>query len=289
MTVRELRGLTKQKSIIDKLIDGDPLTAPSEPLNLRDYLELLLLGGFPFPALALKDPVARAAWFDSYVDDLLSHDIEQIEEPTTRKRDPARLRRYFEAYAVNSGGVCDHKTIYDAAGLNKKTASAYEDLFEKLFVVESVEPWMTNRLSRLTHQPKRYVVDPALACHLLRLDARGILRDGDLTGRLLDTFVMTQLRPEITLSSERVRCYHLRTEGGRQEIDVVLELGGGRVIGIEVKANAAPDADDAKHLVWLRDQLGDRFHAGVVLSSTPRVYGLSDKIVAAPISAIWAA
>jgi hypothetical protein len=59
------------------------------------------------------------------------------------------------------------------------------------------------------------------------------------------------------------------------------------VIGIEVKAAAAPAARDARHLVWLRDQLGDRFVAGVVLHTGPRVFEMGDRIVAAPISSIW--
>ena len=42
-------------------------------------------------------------------------------------------------------------------------------------------------------------------------------------------------------------------------------LAGGDVIALEVKATAAPDADDARHLAWLRDQLSPRFVAGAVL------------------------
>jgi|SRR5579884_2080805 len=287
MTVRERCSRTGAEGVVDKLVEGVPLTAPRTALNLRDYVDLLLVGGFPYPALALSDPVARAAWFDSYVDDLVTHDVEQLEDSKTKPRDPLRLRRYFEAYALTSAGVSDHKTIFEAAQVQQKTAARYAELLEKLYVVEQVQPWMTNRLSRLTHQPKRYVIDPALAAHVLRLDAQGILADGNLLGRMLDTFVAAQLRPEVAVSSHRVRQYHVRTEGGRHEVDIVLELGGDRVIGIEVKAAAAPDAADAKHLTWLREQLGDRFVVGVVFCSTPRVYQLSDRIVAAPIASIW--
>lgn len=69
-------------------------------------------------------------------------------------------------------------------------------------------------------------------------------------------------------------------------MDLLLEFGD-RVIGIEIKAAAAPKADAAKHLGWLRDELGDRFLAGVVLHTGPRVYALGERIVAAPISTFW--
>lgn len=35
------------------------------------------------------------------------------------------------------------------------------------------------------------------------------------------------------------------------------------VFGIEVKASSAPTVDVARHVAWLRDQLGDTFVAGV--------------------------
>ena len=65
------------------------------------------------------------------------------------------------------------------------------------------------------------------------------------------------------------------------------ELAGGRVIAIEVKASAAPRADAARHLEWLRDELGDRFVGGVVLHTGPRVYRLAERITAAPIASLW--
>ncbi|HKU59243.1 MAG TPA: DUF4143 domain-containing protein, partial [Gaiellaceae bacterium] len=154
-------------------------------------------------------------------------------------------------------------------------------------VVEEVPGWMTNRLSRLTEMPKRYVIDPALLAYLLRVDVAGVMRDGDLLGRVIDTFVAAQLRPELAVSDQQPRLYHLRTQGGRQEVDLLIEFGGDRVLGIEVKAAAAVGREEAKHLLWLRERLGDRFLAGVVVHSGPTVFEIDDRIVAAPISTLW--
>ena len=226
----------------------------------------------------------RQAWLESYIEDLLTHDVEVAEEG---RRDRRRLRRYFEAYALNSAGVTDHKTIYDAAEVNKATAVAYEDLLESLLVAEAVPAWRSNRLKRLVHQPKRYLIDPALIAAALRTSVAGVMRDGELLGRVLDTFVAAQLRPELAVSAGRPRLHHLRTEQGRHEIDLVAELAGGRLIGIEVKASGAPTRSDARHLAWLRDELGERFLVGVVLHTGPRAYELGERIRAVPIAALW--
>lgn len=286
MTVRERIDDARAKTFLDKLADGDALTVPANSPDLCGYLDLAFESGFP-PAALLLSGRARRMWLQSYLGDLLTHDVEELEDSATRRRDAERLRRYFEAYALNSAGAADHKTIYDAAGITKVTAAAYERLLTQLLVVDSLPAWASNQLKRLVHSPKRYVVDAALLTTALRLNLQGVMSDGDMLGRVLDTFVVAQLRPETVVADCEPRLHHLRTEGGRHEIDVLVELGGQRVVAIEIKATAAPNADDAKHLRWLRRELGRRFVVGVVLHTGPRIYELSDGILAAPISALW--
>lgn len=67
----------------------------------------------------------------------------------------------------------------------------------------------------------------------------------------------------------------------------MVELGVNRILALEVKAGAAPDANDARHLRWLRDLLGERFLAGAVLHTGPRKYRLDDRVFALPICALW--
>ena len=80
----------------------------------------------------------------------------------------------------------------------------------------------------------------------------------------------------------------VRQQQGRFEIDLLAELAGGRLVGIEVKADAAPRPDSARHLAGLRDRYGDAFTAGIVLHSGPRAYRLGDRLTATPISTLWA-
>ena len=289
MTVREQLARVRGPGFLEQLAAGDQLRLPPDSPDLRGYVELALRSGFPDAALNLSGR-PREAWLDSYIADLLTHDVEQVDGTSTRgrRRDAQRLRRYFEAYALNSAGIADEKTIYDAAGVNRLTAAAYEDLLEDLLIAERVPPWSSNRLKRLVQQPKRYLVDPALIAAGLRLDADGVIRDGDMLGRVIDTFVAAQVRAEASVSAERPRIHHLRTKEARQEVDLLLELAGRRLIGIEVKAGAAPDRNDAKHLAWLRDRHDADFVAGVVFHTGPRLYEIDDRIVAAPISALWA-
>lgn len=283
MTVREQLGLRSFEPFFDRLASGADLTPASQTPDLRGYVDLLLRGGFPEPALRLS-AVSRRRWLESYVDQLLTRDAEQIEVG----RDPIRLRRYLEAYALNTAGIVEDLTLFEAAGINRQTALAYERLLANLLVVDSLPAWTSNRLKRLVLSPKRYVIDPSLAASVLGLDADHVLREGDLLGRLLDTFVVAQLRAEVAVTASRPRLYHLRQQQGRVEVDVLAELSGGRLVGLEIKADAAPTARSARHLATVRDRYPDRFVAGVVLHTGPHAYRLGDRLLAVPISALWA-
>jgi hypothetical protein len=243
-----------------------------------------LRGGFPEIALgAVHD--SRRRWLEGYVGHVVTRDAEV--ETAGRGRDPARLRRYLEALAINTAGTVTDATLYEAAQVDRRTALAYERLLQSLGIVDSVPAWTSNRLKRLVLAPKRYVTEPSLLVGLLGIDQRAVLRDGDVLGRLLDTFVAAQLRAELSANESSARLYHLRDKAGRHEVDLVIEVGARRIIGIEIKATAAPGADDARHLTWLSDQLGEDFVAGVVFHTGPRSFALGDRIVAAPIATLW--
>ena len=74
--------------------------------------------------------------------------------------------------------------------------------------------------------------------------------------------------------------FHVRDANGRPEVDILVELGDGRVIGIEIKADSAPGPDAARHLRWLREAIGSRFALGLVLHTGPRSFRLDRSIAA---------
>lgn len=282
LTVGELEDRLDRGSFIDRLAAGDGVSVESNPPDLRGYIDLSLRSGFPEAALA-PGVRGRRRWLEGYVDQLLTRDAPAIEP----RRDPARLRRYLEAYALNSAGIVSDAALLRAAGINGRTATAYERLLTNMFVIEPMPPWSSNRLRRLSRSPKRYFVDPAVPMAALRLDTDSVLRDGDLLGRLLDTFVAAQLRAESASAETRPRLFHLREEHGRREVDLLAEIGGRDVLAFEVKATSAPSRDAVRHLRWLRERLGERFLAGILFHTGPAVLELDEGIIAAPIAALW--
>jgi predicted AAA+ superfamily ATPase len=283
MTIAEQLGRPGTEPLLDRLARGAELKVPVSPPDLRGYIDLALKGGYPEAALSIS-PGVRHRWLESYLDQALTHDLETLDE----HRDPVRLKKYFEACALHTAGLAEHKTLYEAAGIKRNTAVTYDRLLMNLMIVDQLPAWSSNRLKRLILSPKRYLIDPSLLVGALQVEPATILRDGDLLGRTIDTFVLSQLRSELAVSELRPRLYHLRTEQGRHEVDVIAEYGARNVIGIEIKAGSAPKRDDVRHLIWLKEELGEHFVAGVILHTGSRVYPLADGIIAAPICTLWA-
>lgn len=251
--------------------------------SIDDIVDRALRSGFPDLAYTSRTPRQRALWLSSYLDDLVSRDVSSI----GAQRDPVRLRRYLTVLALNLAGQPTDQALLRDADVNAKTAAAYERALTSLGVVELVPAWVTNRLKRITKGAKRYLTDTGLAAAAAGLTADDVLRSSDLLGRWFDGFATMQFRAEAATMFPAARLHHLRVESGRHEVDLVLDLGNGKVFGLEFKAGTAPTLDDARHLVWLRDEYGKRFVGGVVVHAGQAVVELSDRIGAVPLSACW--
>jgi len=281
LTVRE--QLSKPpRHFVSGLISGESPNLPSDPPDLRDYAEIALRGGFPEPAIELSGSI-RDDWLRSYIEQMLAHDV-----PGDRNGEAqVKIAEFFQAYALNSAGIVNDNTLYEAVGLDRRTARSHTKLLADIGVIAEVPAWSSNRLKRLARSPKRYVADTGLWGAAVRADLDLVMRDGYLLGRLIDTFAANQLRAEAVVDPARPQLYHLRDRDGRHEVDLVADLGAKGMIGIEIKAHSAPTRHYARHLLWLRDLLGDGFKAGAVLHTGPARFALDDRIAAIPICALW--
>ncbi|MDR0284887.1 MAG: DUF4143 domain-containing protein [Propionibacteriaceae bacterium] len=287
MTVRELQAAGPATSIIDRLRSGDP--AQLQPadglagsLDIGDYVALAVRSGFP--QVADVSDKARVSWLESYRDQVVARDSQFA----GRDVNPDKFGRYLEALALHSATVTTTETLLAMTGVSRQTASTYEHLLERLYLTAAVPPWSSRRVQRLVKASKRLLVDAGLMAAIIGEDALGLLFDADLKGRIMETFVAAQLRAELPFAQSRARLTHLRDSNGRREVDFLLEYARGRVVGVEVKASGSVTAHDARHLVWLRDQLGESFAGGVVFHTGAFTRELGDRLVAAPISTCWA-
>jgi uncharacterized protein len=283
MTQRELDGRGGEATTLLDIAAEPTSHMPkiSDAPDYREYVARALRGGLPQVAMA-ESATRRARLLDAYVEQLVTRDVEL----TGSRRNPALLRTALRAIAASSAGVPAVERLIEVTGLDRTTIDAYDGVFEALMVTERVPAFVSNRLNRLARRPKRYVTEPSLLGPLLGIDERAASRDVDVLGRLLDTYVAAQLRPLLELSVPRARLMHIRDANGEHEVDLIVEYPDGSVVACEIKASAAPDRSDARHLRWLAERIGPSFRRGIVFHTGPQSFQYDDTIWFLPIAAL---
>jgi hypothetical protein len=148
--------------------------------------------------------------------------------------------------------------------------------------------WHANLGHRVIRTPKLHIADPGLLCSLIGADAERLVADGAIAGSVFETFAVTEVIRQASVSdlSPKLSLHHYRDQPGN-EVDLVLELFSGEVVGIEVKASASPRPRDAAGLKLLRDRLGDRFRQGILLHLGHDSIPVGERISAIPLAALW--
>lgn len=292
LTQRELAGKASSPLFLDTLRKSATLEdflentskqnlKEAKEYGLADYLSLSEVGGFPTPAFSDSNRVVQH-WYESYLEQVATRDALS----QTRIRNPEALTQLLGAIAIHSAGLPSRKTLALSMQTDERTTASYLEVLSNLRLLTTLPAWRTNRLKRLTSTPKISFCDPALIFSALRLDQTGVLSDADLVGRIIETFVISQLSAEAPFCTTRPKLFHLRDSDGH-EIDLIAEYGGGIITGIEVKASSTPSLKHAKSLLWAQQRLGDRFDKGIILHTGEAIGELAPNIWALPISTIW--
>lgn len=272
--------LGKREGFVTRLFDGT--VAKSKSHFAKDHLAARLVrGGYP-EAVQRKTDDRRAAWFASYISTILQRDVRDL----SRVDGLHALPNLLKLLATRASGLLNLADVGRDAGLPHTTLTRYLALLETVFLVHRLPAWSPNLGKRLVKASKLHLVDTGLACHLIGTDARRLNEDRSLLGRILETFVVGEFRKQLSWTDPRTALCHFRTAAG-SEVDVLLEKADGSVAGVEVKASATVGAADFVPLQELREQLGKRFRAGVVLYTGDQLVPFGDKLWLVPLPALW--
>lgn len=282
----EIGGL--REDLLPALL-ADPTAAvgahPASTTARTDYVARVCAGGFPL-ALRRETDAARARWFGDYV--RLSVERDAVELAAIRQRQV--LRDLLGRLAGQTGQMLNVSAASRGLNAHRDTIDGYVRLLEDLFLIQTLPAWGKTLRARAAKLPKVHVVDSGLASWLLGSSAAKLatLDPAALTefGHLLETFVVGELRKQVSWLNEPAALGHWRVDD--DEVDLVVELDDGRVLGFEVKANQRVSGKDLGGLRKLRNALGSRFVAGVAFSTGGRSYSTDeDRIHVLPIDRLW--
>ena len=276
----ELEGVVE--AFVPGLFEGRWPQVSSDDIGRGAFAERVARGGYP--AVSERSSSRRERFFASYIDTIIDRDLRTIADV----QDQANVRNLLSALAAMSASLMNAEGLARDLGVASNTVRAHAALLETLFLTERAPAWSSNLLSRVVKTPKVYVADSGLLCHLIGADGDRLVADGAVAGSVFETFVAVEIARQIAWQDNAPRQYRYRDRDGR-EVDVVLERRDGSVVAVEVKTAASVSSSDFRGLRHLRDKLGDRFRAGVLLYTGPSTVPFGDRLAAVPLSGLWAA
>lgn len=276
----EKEGLSE--GFVDGVFKESLPALTGKPTGRRDLLtKIILTGGFPE---ILDRPLEsrRRAWFRSYISTILQRevrDLAQIEGLTV-------LPRLLSLLAVRSTSLLNFSEFSRSTAIPQTTLKRYMSLLEATFLIHTLPPWSGNLNKRLVKAPKIILTDTGLMAHLLGLKTSQGVPEGPYLGPLLENFVIMELRKQISWSREQPQLFYFRTQTG-QEVDIILEDAQGRTVAIEVKASTTVDPRDFNSIKYFSEQVGKKFHRGLVLYTGQEIVPFSHRLHALPVDALW--
>ena len=273
--LREVPG-----NFLDRVFAGKSPVA-GDMIVSDDLVNAVLAGGYP-EALKRVSATRRRDWYLDYIDLIIQRDVRDIAEIEQLRQMP-RLLRVLAQY---SGQLVNYSAIGAPLNMPHPTTRKYIDIFERLFLVRTLQPWFSNRLSRLVKTPKIHFLDSGLLAAMRDLSIARLRDDRTAFGAVLETFVLAEILKLASWSDNRFEFFHFRDKE-KNEVDIVIEDLQGRVVGVEVKASATVTGKDFRGLEMLARASGKRFVTGVVLYDHDQLIPFGDKLFAAPMSTLW--
>lgn len=239
--------------------------------------DIICQGGYP-AAIARDSAKRRSAWYRDYITTIIQRDVQDV--ASIRNLDV--LPRLLALAASQTARLFNSTDLASPFALSRPTIREYLTVLEQIFLIEQLQPWHANRLSRLIKTPKVHLTDTGLACALLGVNSQTLWQDKSLLGQLLETFIHQELRKYADWSSEPLSFYHFRNKD-MVEVDIIIEQGR-QLAGIEIKAAATVTQGDFKGLKKLQDLCGEQFAAGVVLYDGENILPFGKHLFAVPIA-----
>ncbi|AFT71902.1 putative ATPase, AAA+ superfamily [Alloalcanivorax dieselolei B5] len=241
--------------------------------------DTLCQGGYP-AAIARRTEKRRNTWYRDYSQALIQRDIREL----ANIRNLASLPKLLTLSAAQTARLFNVSDLASPFAISRPTIREYLTLLEQIFLIEQLEPWHNNRLSRLIKTPKLHLADTGLACALLGVSRHDLWQDKALLGQMLETFIYQELRKQADWHEQELHFCHYRDKD-KVEVDIIIEQGR-KLAGIEIKAAATITQSDFKGLKRLKDATGERFAAGVVFYDGDAILPFGERLFAVPISVL---
>jgi predicted AAA+ superfamily ATPase len=241
----------------------DPQYVPKK--NAYDFY--LRYGGYPAITDAQLTDAERDEWLEMYVKTFLERDIRDL--VSFRDLEPfVKLQRYL---AHTTGELANYSSIAKETGVSVPTVQRYVQYMEISYQSVALPAWFANPVKKLVKSPKIHFLDNGVLRAILQ-------KKGTQAGNEYESAIVAEIYKQIKTYKLPLRCYHFRTQDGR-EVDLLLEAED-HFIAIEIKMTEHVNHTDARHLRNLQSILNKPIKQSFILSNDMQIHSLDDNVTA---------
>ena len=279
LTIGEILG--RKPGFLQRAFKGD-FPAQIKGYNKDVIFDFAFRGAYP-EVLRITSPKERRKWHRDYLDNILKKDLNDVE----KIRRFGTVRDLVKILAAWSGKYMNKNKITSTLEISRPTFDIYLNALESLFIFDSVMPWIKTDYDLVGKKVKIYMTDTGLLASLLNWKREDLVLDPDRSGKMMETFVFSELAAQVDLDSDYT-LYQYR-DLKKREIDFLVEKEGAGLAGFEVKAGSIVSREDFSAQIWFRDNLikGKMPYKAYVLYSGEDTLSFGGGMLAVPIAALW--
>lgn len=199
----------------------------ANPIELRESLDSRLIYGSYPEVITTSDSDTKKEIIKNIASNYLFKDILAL----GTVRNPDDLRRLLQALALQGGNEVSHSELAQTLAIDKNTVKRYLEICEKLYILFSLPPYVSNKRKSISMLKKYYFYDLGIRNALIN-NFNPLASRNDV-GALWENYMIAE-RMKFNSARGFDPTYYFFRSYDKQEIDL-FEDEGGAINGYEFK------------------------------------------------------
>lgn len=285
VAIVELHGLSFQESLrssrsgflkswvsgAEQAPDFEETSGQSSPAWYRTIFRGGMPGTLDLPETLLP------RYFSSYLQTYVERDIRTVADIGNLQL----FSRFFRLLSALSATEINASQIGRDLDIDRRTACAWKNVLEATYQWTEIPAFSRNPVKRISGKSKGVFSDTGMLCHLQRIASPDMIAGHPMQGRIIETWVLTEILKICSAWNAPPGFYHYRSAGGA-EVDLILEMNG-CLYPIEIKSKAHPAKKDAGGIQSFREAFPrENVAKGLLVCAAEKPYWLSGDVLALP-------
>ncbi len=229
-----------------------------------------------FPAIVLNPAMDRDLFYSSYVQTYLQRDVRSL----AAIGDEGTFLKFLRAAAARTGQILNLSDMARDVAISVPTAKRWLGILEASGIIHLLQPYHTNRTTRLIKAPKLYFLDTGLCAYLTEWTSPATLEAGAMSGAILETYIFAEILKSYWYNGKQAPLFYYRDKE-KAEIDLLI-IQDDTAYPLEFKKTASPDKNPVRHFRLL-EQLNVRVGEGGVICLVESLLPMTAGVTAIPV------